>query len=276
MRKITLLATGALVTALALAGCGSSGGGTAGQNGNSGNSGGASVEAGSSLSLLADQVRKTSSAKQSVHVVMNITEGEETVKGQGDMSFGGSPAIDLTLEVPEMAELAMRLVDGVFYLKLPDGLTQGKPWVKLDTKGTDPMSQTLGSLMEQVKDNGDPTKMLEQLKDSGMITAKKSEQLAGKDTTHYSVSIDVAKSIEKQTDPKLKKLLEDSVAKSGVKQLPLEMWVDAEGLPVRITSDQPTGDAGKTGKLVVDYSDWGKPVTVTAPTAGQVGELPHS
>jgi hypothetical protein len=272
LRKITLLATGALVTALALAGCGSSGGGAAGRPGTSGGTG---IEAGASLSVLADQVRKTSADKKSVHVVMDITADGQSVKGKGDMSLSDSPAMDLTLEVPEMAELGIRLVDGVFYMKLPSELTQGKPWVKLDTKGSDPMSQTLGSLVVQMKENGDPTKMLEQLKDSGTITAKKSEQLAGKDTTHYSVSVDVAKSIEKQTDPALKKLMQDAVAKSGVKEVPLEVWVDAAGLPVRVTSEQPTGEPGKSGKLVMDYSDWGKPVTITAPPADQVGELPH-
>jgi hypothetical protein len=92
------------------------------------------------------------------------------------------------------------------------------------------------------------------------------------------VTVDVKKMIEKQADPDLKKLMQAALD-GGMTTLTNDVWLDAENLPVRLKMDMPfTNPADKkptTLKTTVDYSDWGKAVTVEAPPASEVGELPR-
>ncbi len=65
---------------------------------------------------------------------------------------------------------------------------------------------------------------------------------------------------------------------SGMKDFPVELWVNGDDLPVRMSIDMPTADptSGKSVpvKFQVDYSKWGEPVDIQAPPADQVGEFP--
>ena len=118
--------------------------------------------------------------------------------------------------------------------------------------------------------------MLKQIEGAGDITATKQEDLNGKPTTHYSVTVDMKKYADK-VDPALKSTL-DKAIEAGVTNYPMEVWVDQENLPVRITTatpfTNPTTQKPDQVKMTMDYSDWGKTVTVSAPPADQVGPFP--
>jgi hypothetical protein len=266
-RATTVLAGITAITALVLTGCSAKQAGTP-----------SGAEDISSMSLLAQRIGEKSSAKQGAHVTMSVEGAGQSIKAQGDMRFGDSPAMDIAAEIPEMAEITMRFVDNAFYFKLPDEIQPGKPWVKIDVNGNDPMSKALGAAVKQLKDNGDPAQTLKQLEKAGQITGKKTEQVNGKELTHYSVTVDVKKLVDSQGDADLKKLM-DEAAKAGIQNFPLELWVDSENLPAKITMDMPFNDPttqkASQVKLVVEYTDWGKQVNVTAPAPGEVAELPR-
>jgi Family of unknown function (DUF6612) len=273
MRKTTLFAAASAIAALVLAGCGAKQ--ESGSPSTGGGSGGQEIK---TLALLADKIGEVSAEKQGAHVSMSIEGGQESIKGEGDMRFGAKPAMDMTVAVPEMAAITMRFVDDAFYFKLPSELEPGKPWVKIDTNGDDPLSKALGAAVKQLRENGDPAQTLKQLKQAGEITNQKSEQLNGKDTTHYSITVDVQKLVDQQADADMKKLME-AAAQAGIKQFPLEVWVDKDNLPARISMDMPFNDpqTQKTQqvKMQIDYTDWGKPVNVAAPNPAEVAELPR-
>jgi hypothetical protein len=276
MRKITLFAGGAMAAALVLSGCGSGSNSPSQPGGNAGaNPGAASV---GSLTQLADLITKQSTQKQAAHVKISVDTQGQAISGEGDMRFGDKPAMDLKLAVPEMTEVTLRFVDDAFYFKLSEEITPGKPWVKIDTNGTDPLSQTLGAAVKEFKENGDPSQMVKQLQAAGEITGTKKEQLNGKDTTHYTVTVDVNKMIANQQDPQLKQLME-AAAKAGITTYPLDVWLDSDGLPARLSANTPVTDptSQKTQevKFQADYTDWGKQVNVTAPPADQIAELPR-
>jgi hypothetical protein len=265
MRTIARLTCGVAVVALALAGCSKETGTPVG----SGPGADAKVD---SLVTLADLVKRKSTEKQAAHVTIAVDAGGEAITGAGDMRFGDKPAMDLKMSVPEMAELTLRFVDGVFYFKLPEEPEPGKPWVKIDTNGTDELSQALGNVVAQMKDSGDPSQLLSNLQRAGTITATKTEQLNGKSTTHYTVTVDVAKLAAQQ--PALA-----AATKAGISSFPLDVWLDADNLPARITVNTPYTDP-KTQqtaqvKVQADYTDWGKRVDVTAPPAGEIAKLPQ-
>jgi hypothetical protein len=273
MRKTTLLTCGAALVALVLSGC-QAGGGSGSGNPSNGSADNAEI---GSLTMLADLVSKKSTEKQSAHVKMSIDAGDQAITAEGNMRFGDNLAMDLTMAVPEMSEVTMRLVDNVFYIKTPDEIEPGKPWIKIDANGDNPMAKALGGLVEQMKSSGDPSQTLKQLKDAGEITGKKSEQLDGQDTTHYTVTVDINKALAK-ADPELKKSL-DGAAKAGLKDFPMDVWLNSDNLPVRVvtamTVPNPQTQKTEQVKVVADYTDWGKQVDVVAPSPAEVAEFPR-
>jgi hypothetical protein len=267
MRRVTMLATGAVLAGLALAGCGERQ--AASQNDGHGET----------LQILADRLGASSSGKQSVHLVMSMDMGTQAIKADGDMQVGAAPVMDLTYDFAGVGKARMLLVDDIIYIELPKQAqtkTGGKPWVKIDTNGDDPVSKSLGGALEEAKTNGDPSQIIKRVEKAGEITAKKQEDLNGKPTTHYSVTVDIKK-YAATVNPELKKTL-DKAIEAGVNNYPLEVWVDQDDLPVRVTSESPFTNPltqkSEHLKLAIDYSDWGKPVSVTAPPADQVGTLP--
>lgn len=273
MRKFTLLASAAAVTAVVLSGCGNQ---PADQNnGQNGNNSTGDTGVGT-LSLLAENMAKKSAEKSSAHMVFRAEAAGMSIAGEGDVKLGTEPAMQMAVNLGSEGSLEMRLVDEVIYVKLPQGLEPGKPWLRIDANGNDPISQSLGAALEQMKQSGDPSQLLTQLKDSGEITAQKQEELNGKQTTHYSVTVDVAKAAA--TTGAQQELVEEA-RKAGVEKLPIEVWVDQEQLPVRFTMEVPVKDPSSqqssTVKVNVDYTDWGKPVTVAAPPAAEVAEIPR-
>jgi len=267
MRKVTMVAAGAMLAGLALAGCGAK------QASSSQNDTGG----GMTLQLLAEKLGTNSGAKQGAHMAMSMEVAGQSIKAEGDMKLGTSPAFDFTYELAGMGKARMLLVDDTFYFELPkQSQTSGKPWVKLDPNGDDPLSKTLGGALAETKKNSDPSQLLKQIEGAGDITATKQEDLDGKPTTHYSVTVDLKKYADK-VDPQLKSTLDTAIA-AGVTTYPMELWVDQDNLPVRITIATPfTNPANqKTDeiKMTMDYTEWGKSVNVTAPPADQVGTLP--
>jgi hypothetical protein len=262
MRRVTLLATGAAIAALVLSGCGANQQQAPDQG---------SSDFGS-FRLMAESVGQKSATKQSAHMRMNVDTAGQSIKAEGDLRLGADFAMDVTMSLAGLGEAQLVLVDDVAYIKLPAEVEPGKQWIKIDTNGTDPISKTLGGVLKQAKDNGDPAQLLKQLMDSGEITATKKEDLGGISTTHYSVTVDIKKAAA-QANPDLKPVLEKAI-ENGLTTYPFEIWLDNENLPVKITSDTPfvnpqTQQADKV-KLTVEYSDWGKAVSVTAPPADQV------
>jgi hypothetical protein len=272
MRKIAALASAVALT-VSLAACGDKTAGSA--QGDSGN------EAATNLVALAKQVGDKTAQSDSAHLVFTGGAGGMEVKGEGDLRLGGSdPAISMDMNAGPQGEMSMVLLDGVLYLKLPAELSASdKPWIKIDSNDkSNPMAQALGSLTDQMRKNADPRLALEQFQEAGTIESSGQEELNGEETTHYKIKVDVEKLAENQQDPTLKQAMQQAI-QSGLKDFPVELWLNGDQLPVRMVVEMPTADptSGKSipVKVQVDYSKWGEPVTIEAPPADQVGELPR-
>jgi hypothetical protein len=272
MRKIAALAS-ALALTVSLAACGDKTAGSAqGDNGN---------EAATNLVALAKQVGDRTAESNSAHMVFTGGAGGMQVKGEGDLKLGGSdPAISMNMDAGAQGQMGMVFLDGVLYIKLPAGMVPSdKPWIKIDSKDkSNPMAQALGSLTDQMRQNADPRLALEQFQEAGTIESSAQEDLNGEETTHYKIKVDVEKLAANQQDPTLKKAMQDAI-ESGLKDFPVELWLNGDDLPVRMIVEMPTADptSGKSVpvKVQVDYSKWGEPVTIEAPPADQVGDFPN-
>ncbi|WP_156756687.1 LolA-like protein [Actinokineospora pegani] len=265
MGKTRLTVAGALLSALALAGCGSTtpgapvptGAPAASEQGSAGGIG--------SLKALAEAVADNSVDAQGVHVEMTTAGGPLTTEGAGDISFAGEQtSMSFTTTTP-VGEMTMVLVDQVFYLKVPPGLGLGgdKPWMKVtaDTPG----AESFGSTLDQMK-NTDPREQLKNILNAGELIDQEKTTLDGQDVTHYTIQVDVAKLDEKSGyDDATKKTLTDA----GITEYPMEIWVNGDSLFIRSVTTVPVPGVGES-KVQLDYTDWGKPVKVEAPDPAEV------
>jgi len=150
---------------------------------------------------------------------------------------------------------------GVLYLKSPvlaAGLTHGKTWFKLDleralaTKGIDYSALSAQS----------PRDVLAKMQTMGGVTAVGDETIAGTATTHYRGRIDLSKLPQ---GAKLGALGNPSFG-------PYDVWIGKDdGLVRRVAYGYAsTSGAGRQRvSLRMDFSDFGKDVSVTVPTAAE-------
>jgi hypothetical protein len=277
MRKtVALLSAFALAFTLTSCGSDDKAGGNASNTGNTGNTDNTGLVAANIADLNKSVAEKTENS--SVHMTLSGTAAGQEIEGEGDMRFGATAddfAMSMDISTPD-GDMTMLLIDKVIYMKLPEGqeLQPGKPWLKIDSEGTDPMSKMMKTLFDQMAKNADPKASLELFSQAGEITeTEENVEINGENTTHYTITVDVAKLAEAQTDPTIKQAMEQLVESGGMTDFPVEMWVNDESLPARfklnMPAQDPTTGETMTTEMQVDYTDWGKEVTVEAPPADE-------
>ena len=279
MRAKSLAAGAALVVGLGvLAGCSTSIAGSpaaSGSSGGSGGQGGAGSQLGSQVHTVSDLSNLVgSSVEQATTVQVNMKNAVGTTTGS--IKFGDPVAEKMTLNTASGTEQVL-LVNNVFYVQIP-GLSDitSKPWIKIDPNDTsNPASQIFAALVNSIKENADPSTMIKNLEAGGTLTGTDTEQLGGQTTTHYKITVDVSKMIANQTDPTMKQML-TLAQQQGLTNYPVEVWLDSHGLPVQTTITMPalSGAPGSGGPDTTTYSDWGAPVSISAPPDDQVGTMP--
>lgn len=218
----------------------------------------------------------------SAKVAFESSGDSSTDNGNGS----GSGVLRYTPNGPEMSidikssdgptESSMILLGGDAYIKLPPGtLPGGKSWIKISRTGNDPMSKMFASMIDMMKQTGSIEHSVKLIGDAGSITASQAERIDGTDAVRYAIAIDLDKASASTTDQTLKTAYK-TLTSAGVKTFEYLLWVNNRDLPVKMMMDQhiPTPD-GKTTtmKMSMTYSDWGKPVTITAPPANEIGTL---
>jgi hypothetical protein len=277
MRKAGI-ALSVFALAVTLGACGDNGG-SDGSAANSDNGGNGGTVAAKNVADLAKSIGDQTAETNTAHMKITADAAGQQLSGEGDLKMSGADAaMSMDMTTPE-GTISMVLLDKVFYIKLPQELEPGKSWIKIDSTDDNPVAKALGGMTEQMSKNADPRATLEQFEKSGEITSSKEEDLDGQKTTHYTITVDVEKMAANQEDPTMKSAMDQAI-QAGLKDFPVDVWINEDDLPVRFAMDMPTPDptSGQTTsvKMQIDYTDWGKPVEVTAPPAEQVAEIPTS
>lgn len=273
MRKLTALLS-ALALAVTLSACTDNAADDGAAN-NTGNSGGGTEEAATNLAALAKSIGDRTAETSTAHMVFTADAAGQKITGEGDLEVGADDAaMTMTMSTPE-GNVGFVFLDGIMYLQVGQELEPGKSWIKIDPNGNDPMAKALGGVSDQMRQQADPRQTLAQFEKSGEITSQEETELNGETVTHYMITVDVEKLAAEQKDPTLKKALQEG----GIKDFPVELWVNEDELPVRIKVDMPMADpasgAATKASVQVDYTKWGEPVTIEAPPADQVAEMPQ-
>ncbi|TDP96454.1 hypothetical protein [Labedaea rhizosphaerae] len=197
----------------------------------------------------------------------------DSKKTAGSLQMQAEYAIDSGTE-----QLTMSMViDGhVAYLKLPAnaGVPANKPWVKISPDGTDQLSKQLGPQLEQIERSADPRQAVSYLQDNDAVTIKgvRPDQVGGTAADRYDVAIDVTKLLA-SNHVTLTDQQRQAVTAAGIKSLDESVWISRDSLPLRVTMDQPVG-AKAFVKMNMEFTDWGKKVTISAPSSDEITALP--
>lgn len=144
-----------------------------------------------------------------------------------------------------------------------ESVPAGKEWLLVDpdTVGTSEIAQR------------DPSSSLDALRGAnGKVTRAGSEKVRGVNTTHYRVTLDLAKAISNSPEAERDRV-ETSVIALGTRNIPADVWIDRQGRVRRLRLRLKGGTVANPGSVQFEFFDLGTPVTVTQPDPNSVVDL---
>ncbi|WP_307072368.1 hypothetical protein [Streptomyces canus] len=207
-----------------------------------------------------------------------------TVEAGGNSeTITGSGVLDLQDGTSRMRlgqggqQLEQRIVNQVLYQKPPAAsgqLPEGRSWMKVDLQRLNRSQGTGGPAMSDPANSFAYTKSLSE-KDVRKVGE---DTVNGVSTTHYRVDLDLSKLAEGDSaqERKLRAQLGDNV--------PVDLWIDEDGLTRRQQIRMTVKDAAQTGgagtsarqaqaKVVMDFSGFGTEVDVAAPPSADTVDM---
>lgn len=197
--------------------------------------------------------------------------------------FGGRASTD----GPDLGDPALWRVETVrdgttTYVKLgalEDRLPAGKSWVKAEDGE---VVEAAGFRLREFEQftQPDPKKLLEVLEElSGTIEVVGLETLRGVETTHYRATVDaesVAESASEEHGQDLGAFTDRLVGQTGISEVPIDIWIDGEGLVRKLLLDveamQPGASAPSRATIGFELWELGEPVEIALPPASQVAD----
>ncbi|MEV4755484.1 LppX_LprAFG lipoprotein [Micromonospora sp. NPDC049559] len=226
------------------------------------------------LQLLASDLKgslqKTIDATDKANSVTMTADGTmagEKLKMQGVMDLGDPLKVEMTVSDPSEGPTTVRIIGTAIYIQVPEADRKemgGKPWLKMDL-GT--IGAQAGMDFTKQFEDIDPTKQVRTLLASEGVTVVGEETVNGAKTVHYTVTSPVGTYLG-QVDATMRKQVEEQLTKNGVKEVKIDLWVDEQYQPRRVHMVM-----GTMSDLTVDYTDYGKPVTVAAPAAAETTDF---
>ncbi|HEX3517776.1 MAG TPA: hypothetical protein VHT29_01930 [Solirubrobacteraceae bacterium] len=197
-------------------------------------------------------------------------------EGELEMSMAGFPSSVTARLSGSDLEMHEIYKAGSLYIGsslLAGSLPTGAKWMRLDIAqvqqaiGLDPSSLMSGGT--------DPTALLRYLKASGGSRLVSHELVRGVPTAHYTGTIDLLKAAESQpsSDPaKLRAAFSKLIAQSGLRNLPVSVWIDSHGLvrKMSLTMSAGLGAQRSDVALSIEYFDFGATPSIVAPPASEV------
>jgi hypothetical protein len=239
--------------------------------------------AGSAQSLIAAAGTKTADAGSARVSFKASFDGPTSGSMTGEGVFAERQG-HLTLDMSGLGGAGGVLPDGkielifdklVYYMKLPGAsglpLPPGKEWFKIDLQQLgETHSLNLGQLAQL--DQSDPSQALDLLRGASSGFHKVgSEEVRGVPTTHYEGTVDLTK-VAEDAPPDIAEQYRKLAQLAPSTEVPLEAWVDEDGLVRRIRLEQSLGE-NATMTMEEEFYDFGADVDVAPPPDDQVVDL---
>ncbi len=302
-RRLTALCAAG---ALALLGACGGGDGKSQQSGSAGTADKAGDAAElSALDLVLASAGHAADAKTSRFEFTMAIEGPNgplnlTAKGASDSSV---PLMSLDMDMasiipgtPPGGAIVSTIFDGKsVYMRFPEelaaGLPGGKRWARLDLAALSSQAGVdVASLAAQFN-SSDPLANIALLTGAaGEVTEVGTEDVRGVSTRHLKMTVDLQKATEQlasrlsgATAERLKAAVTQAATTVGVTQLPIEAWIDADGLPRRLAYEMDLSKAKVPGaegapatgtaKVHMEFFDFGEDIDVALPAPEETIDL---
>lgn len=224
---------------------------------------------GASLDAVAKAATKaTAAGSEHVTFTGTVQAAGQTVKMSGAGDFQASPRLgraSFSMTVGGRQIAMDEVMQGwTIYMKSPlfsTNLPSGKTWMSVDLQKA---GKKLGLDLSQFAQQ-DPTDMLAALEKSGSVKKVGSDTIDGVDTTHYTVTVDLAKV---PNGSRLQQL-------TNLKTLPVDVWVDGQNLLRRVSESYTATTVGSTvaTSMQMDFTNYGEQVNVQVPSASETVDM---
>jgi hypothetical protein len=244
---------------------------------------------GEDVAAAAERAREAGSARVALTVESQLPNGALTMTGEGafdlearrgtmSLTSSGSGQVAQVADVMGTTEM---IYDGmVVYMQMPvfeRVLPPGKSWVKMDLEA---LGKEMGIDFQQLSQIGqnNPTQGLDYLEGVSDVEEVGSDDIRGTPTTHYSGTLDfdrVAEDLPAEQASAIRKVSE----LSGIRKAPIDVWIDDDGLPRRMTysfaNPGATTESPALGGMTMttDFFDYGTDVRVEVPPPGATVDI---
>ena len=283
----------AAAAAIAASGCGGGGGGSSTSSStmtSSSATSGASRDAKRVLAAAPGKVKDANSSKVSFSIAVDSDKlaNQITIPGSGEFDYAGKEG-RLTLDYGAVLSVAGQSGNGemevltkgnTYYLKWPlfsTAVGASTPWVSFDISKLDQITGFDTSSLRQVN-QGDPSQTLVYLRAAGTVEDHGTEDVAGVSTTKYHAVIDLDKVpglAPAAQRASVRASIDSMKEQYGISELPMDVWIDADGLPRKLFYEISAKVQGQNVKssMTMNLSDYGVDVNVQAPPSSQVTDL---
>ena len=168
------------------------------------------------------------------------------------------------MEVSGAGDMDMTMVDGIIYMR-SEAMSGDKYW-KIDPSDPDSPWGQMG--MDKLLEQSDPISGLEAMKDGiDTVTFEGTEDVDGRELDHYVLSIDMEAAMGNiGTD------LPDAAKEAMPESVTYDLWLDDQDRFSEMKMEIPV--LGKSMDMEMSVDDWGKDVSIEAPPADQVTDMP--
>ena len=238
------------------------------------------------LADYASRTTRAGSARIVLEMTMTSPVAQVAVHADGVVAFR-TRAADIAMRMTAQNGLALRMREIVrwpdVYLRSPALAELSKahrPWAKLDMSG---LGRSDGMNIDALAGSGsdDPAQMLTTLEgESDSVARVGTGSVRGVPTTRYHALVDLAK-VARTAPPAVRAAVRRAERRlmgvTGVRQFPMDVWIDARGLVRRvayhISLTIPGSGQMMTTTVRMDMFDFGTPVHVHAPPRSQTSDL---
>ncbi len=186
---------------------------------------------------------------------------------------------------PESLQLELLADGSQLYLHMPflvSAAPDGEEWFSVDADSLGELARIEGGLGLGASD---PIQTLEYLRGASDDVEKVGEEaVGGTDTIHYRTAVDLEAAVA-MTPPSRRQLVADAVEQFreqfGTVEIPLDVWVDGEGLARRIRYELDLATANDRGgvpegaimSFTMELFDYGAAVEIAPPPPDEVSDL---
>jgi hypothetical protein len=156
----------------------------------------------------------------------------------------------------------VRIVGEETFVALPKSLNKSaKPWVVVTSDSNDPVIKSLDASLKSAREAVSPDTASTFADTAKSLRLVGTEQVNGAAASHYSIAVDVSKLPAAYPG-------RDALMSAGLKTLPVELWIDEHGRPVRLS--EKFSAQGQVISTVLNLSNFNATLHITAPPASQV------